>query len=273
MSSPISNAVDRYVYSGKTGVQYKNLQTKSILDGASQGAGGASNANAGSIYGKTTPIPAEVFLRDVAQSHHFTVKLGEGKDFTMYKTPYGTFSPFLPVKNINLNYTSYENMSIPLAIFGDFPLLSRKRVSTISLTCYDTDNNKLEHELRAWEASCFPLGKYAAYMEDIAKKFEYSGYNTKGQRTLVYSVYVIPSGNVSISRDYSNNDAKMISFSLVCVGDGTTCATGKSSNTTGDYTPKIIPGVKDGPLDIVDSGISDESKQTPEVWNPAWLPV
>ena len=246
--SLISNAINNYVFSGNTGVQYKSLEVKSILEGK-QTEGKTE---------KSQPIPAGVFIKDVAQSHHYTVQLGENGEFTMYKTPYNSFSPFLPVKSINLNYTSYENMSIPVSIFGDFPLLNRKRVSTIGLTCYDLDNNKLEHELRNWEAQCFPQGKYVAYMEDIAKKFTYTGYNVKGQKTLVYSVYVIPSGSVSVSRDYSANDAKMLNFSLVCVGDGTTCATGKTSNSTGDTTPPITTKKVDGPLDLVNGIPSNE---------------
>jgi hypothetical protein len=104
--------------------------------------------------------------------------------------------------------------------------LNKKRVSTIDLSCYDKDNNKLEYELRQWEAQCFPKGRYVAYMSDIAREFRYRGYNVKGQQTLEYRVFVIPAGNVSVSRDYSANDAKMVNFSLVVVGDGQTCASG-----------------------------------------------
>jgi hypothetical protein len=117
-------------------------------------------------------------------------------------------------------------MSVPVAIFGDFPLLNKKRVSTIDLSCYDYDNNKLEYELRKWEAQCFPKGRFVAYMEDIAREFRYRGYSVEGKLTLEYKVFVIPAGNVSVSRDYSANEAKMVNFSLVVVGDGRTCATG-----------------------------------------------
>ena len=187
----------------------------------------SSNSTESGGISKTAKVPIKdsLFLQDIAQSHHFTVCL-KGFSMSKFRVPGGTFSDFLPVKSINLNYTSYENMSIPVSIFGDFPLLNKKRVSTISLTCYDMDDNRLEHELREWENQCFPKGRFVAYMDKIAKEFIYSGYNVKGKETLKVSFRVIPSGNVSVSRDYSVNDAKLVNFSLVCVGDGSTCATG-----------------------------------------------
>lgn len=169
-----------------------------------------------------------IWTRDIAQSHHFTVFV---QGLTAYKVPNSSYSDFLPVKNMSLSYTSYENMSIPLQIFGDFPILNRKRVATINLTCYDTDDNLLEHSLRVWESMCFPQNKYVAFMEDIARKFEYRGYNVKGLQTLMAQYFVIPAGNVSVSRDYSANDAKLISFGLVVVGDGVSAAIGNSNNT------------------------------------------
>lgn len=190
-----------------------------------------------------------ILLMDIAQSHHYTVYLGDSKtdkkgmSMSRQKLPNGIYSEgngFLPVKTMNLKYTSYENMSIPVAIFGDFPLLNRKRVSTIDLSCYDYDNNKLEYELRQWEAQCFPQGRYVAYMDDIAREFIYRGYNVKGKRTLEYRVFVIPAGNVTVSRDYSANDAKMVNFSLVVVGDGRTCASGEGKK------PSVTPIVDHG---------------------------
>lgn len=215
----VTQAVDEYT--GNTGVVYKNPAGAWLLEG-----GAAKNEAAGSGgngSGSSPVVSDNAFMMDIAQSHHYTIQLS---GFTHYKTPEGSFSDFLPTKSINLTYTSYENMSIPVSIFGDFPLLNRKRVSTIALTCYDRDNNKLEFELKQWEAQCFPKGRYVAYMEDIARKLTYRGYSVDGRQTLIYSVYVIPSGNVSVSRDYSANDAKLLNFSLVCVGDGSTCATG-----------------------------------------------
>lgn len=177
----------------------------------------------------STTLNYGVFATDVAQSHHFTVHI-DGIYLSRTKSPNENFGEFLPVKSIDFSYTSYENMSIPVAIFGDFPLLNKKRVSTLTLTCYDNDNNDLESDLRVWENTCFPMGRYVAYITDVAKKLTYKGYNVKGKETLEASFYVIPSGRISVSRDYSANDAKMINFGLVCVGDGSTCATGSSNS-------------------------------------------
>ena len=131
----VTQAVDEYT--GNTGVVYKNPAGAWLLEG-----GAAKNEAAGSGgngSGSSPVVSDNAFMMDIAQSHHYTIQLS---GFTHYKTPEGSFSDFLPTKSINLTYTSYENMSIPVSIFGDFPLLNRKRVSTIALTCYDRDNNK-----------------------------------------------------------------------------------------------------------------------------------
>ena len=182
----------------------------------------------------TTPTDPKAWAVDIAQSHHFTVYLSGMLNF---ETPEKTFNKYLPVKTMQLTYTSYENMNIPLAIFGDFPLLNKKRVSTIQLTCYDKDNDELERQLKAWESACFPKGKYVAYLSNIVKSLEYRSYNVKGQENKgsYKKMYVIPSGNLVVSRDYSANDAKMITFSLVCVGDG-----GTTQEGTGKKAPQEV---------------------------------
>ena len=219
----------------QSGKQYVDSKTAEILKANSRSSVKQSDG--------ITPISSKLnhglFLTDIAQSHHFTVSI-EGFDMSNFTVPSGTYKDFLPVKNIQLNYTSYESMTIPVSIFGDFPLLNRKRVSTVTLSCYDTDDNKLEHEILKWEDECFPKGRYAAYMEDIARKFTYKGYDVKGKETFNISFYVIPSGNVNVSRDYSANESKIINFSLVCVGDGTTSATGDSKlNRTASKAMKL----------------------------------
>ena len=228
-SSTIQNNINQYLQdNGIEGVNYTNPQVAAIMQ-----KGGISyneSAKSGS-RNKEEPVDIGLFKTDIAQAHHFVVQIEKpnGKNMFSLQSPSPKFGKFLPVKTINLTYSSYENMSIPVSIFGDFPLLNRKRVSTIALTCYDTDDNQLEREVRLWENSCFPKNRYVAYMEDIARKFTYTGYNVKGKSTFTASFYVIPSGAVSVSRDYSTNDAKMISFNLVCVGDGSSCAVGNPS--------------------------------------------
>lgn len=211
--------VDRSLSDGKEGLHFVNPETESILRG-----GNSSNKKETAI-----PIKQSLLLQDIAQSHHFTIHIS-GLSSSKFKTPEGTFSEFLPVKSMNFNYLSYENMTIPVAIFGDFPLLNKKRLTTVSLTCFDLDNNLLERELKTWEDRCFPMGRFAAYMDDIVKELTYRGYDVKGRETLKYKFFVIPSGNVGVSRDYSANDAKLVTFNLICVGDGSTCATGENKS-------------------------------------------
>lgn len=214
----VANAI--FEYTGGTGVNYTNPEVENLFKI------GISKAD----KPESTPQVSEgIWLMDIAQSHHYTVWLagmGGMSGLQVPKSPLTRDLGFLPVKSMNLKYTSYENMSIPVAIFGDFPLLNKKRVSTIDLSCYDYDNNKLEYELRKWEAQCFPKGRFVAYMSDIAREFRYRGYSVEGRMTLEYRVFVIPAGNVTVSRDYSANEAKMVNFSLVVVGDGRTCASG-----------------------------------------------
>ena len=212
-NSVITNAVNDYTL--VTGLVYNDKEQEALMKGDTQ---------------KSKELPAPkvsegLWLMDIAQSHHYTVHIS-GMKMSRLQLPNKAYGEFLPVKTMNLKYTSYENMSIPVAIFGDFPLLNKKRVSTIDLSCYDYDTNELEYEIRKWESQCFPKGRFVAYMSDIAREFVYRGFNVKGQQTLEYRVYVIPAGNVSVSRDTSANEAKMVNFSLVCVGDGRTCATG-----------------------------------------------
>ena len=216
MSPVISNATNTFF---QAGVSYTNPKVEKLLTGSVEVSGEPFQQQ----------VSEGIWLMDIAQSHHYTVWL-EGMNMSNLKVPNSPLTKdrgFLPVKTMNLKYTSYENMSIPVAIFGDFPLLNKKRVSTIDLSCYDYDSHELEYELRQWEASCFPQGRYVAYMDEIARRFVYNGYSVEGRNTLTYEVYVIPAGNVTVSRDYSANEAKMVNFSLVVVGDGRTCATGE----------------------------------------------
>lgn len=241
MPSNLLNNGNSAITSNQEGVVYTNPETERILKSKQTTvvSGGSSNKVVEKNNGVVKAINSGILINDIAQSHHYTVHLSN-MQMSKFKLPSGTYSEFLPVKTMTFNYTSYENMSIPLAIFGDFPLLNKKRVSTMNLTCYDLDSNNLEKEIRDWEGMCFPKGKYAAYMEDIVRKVTYKGYNTKGKETLSVSLLVIPSGNVSVSRDLSMNDAKLISFGLVCVGDGVTTATGSGNGIGGDSNAENV---------------------------------
>ena len=100
---------------------------------------------------------------DIAQSHFFTIQIYR-KDgglasgiHDIYGNPIsfasgeGVYQNYIPIKSMNFNYVSYENMNIPLGIFGDFPLLYRRKVASISFTCYDTDQDIMEKALHYWE--------------------------------------------------------------------------------------------------------------------------
>ena len=195
-----------------------------------------TNNNAGQPTKTSVPSSDGGWAIDIAQSHHFTVEIRDASchksssgNLLSYKTPNNVYSSFLPVKNMSLSYSGYENLNIPLSIFGDFQLLQRKRVETITLTCYDEDTSFLERNLQTWNEECFPQGKYVAYMDDVVKELIYRGYTVDGRESLNVRRFVIPTGQVMVNRDYSENEAKFITFSLACVGDGSVCATGSPS--------------------------------------------
>lgn len=215
-----SNPINAFVagvsegHSVKNEIEYSDPKKAAVMETPSPTT--PANPNSAPAPKASSPVDTKKWDIDIAQSHHFTVELSGIQSFS---TPGGSFSNFLPVKNIQIAHTSYENMNIPVAIFGDFPILSRKRVSTIQITCQDRDDDIIERQLRAWKSSCFPQGKYVAYMSNITKKLTYRSYDVKGKenKAAKVEVSVIPTGNLSVTRDYSDNGAKLINFSVVCV--------------------------------------------------------
>lgn len=175
---------------------------------------------------------ADLLRMDIAQSKYFTVELAggilgnylnldlpceskESADFKLQCTQ------FLPVKSITIQDTNYDNMSIPMAVFSDIPLLSKKKTCTIQLTCYDKDDDRLEISLRRWKNQCF-IGNRVVYMSEIYTTFKYRSYNVKGKLNYSVDYYVIPVGPLTISRDYESNNEKLITFNLATIGEAAT---------------------------------------------------
>ena len=147
---------------------------------------------------------------------------------------------------MNFNYTSYDHMNIPMGIFGDFPLLYKKKVTTISFTCYDTDQDIVEKALNYWEQQCFPGGNYVAYLEDITSVLQYTSFDVCGNMNFYRKLNVIPASSVSVSRSYEENGAKMLNFSVVAVGaQSSSGATGE--NRTPYYKGKIPEQIDEWP--------------------------
>lgn len=167
---------------------------------------------------------------DIAQSHFFTVQIyskdgARGKGSGLHDnagSPFmfasGEYKNYIPIKSMNFNYTSYDNMNIPFGIFGDFPLLHKKKVTSISFSCYDIDDDRIEKALKYWEQQCFPANNYVAFLDEVKATLTYTSYNTKGKKTFTNTLDVIPASSVSVSRDYESNGAKLLNFSVVAVG-------------------------------------------------------
>lgn len=212
---------------GGSGVNYPNQDTQKKLETQVQ-----ENKT------QTTPTNSKAWEVDIAQSHHFTVQLRpvgttkkSDKYILTYKVSSSPFGNFLPVKSMSLTYSGYETMILPFSSFSDFPLMRRRKIEIVNLTCYDEDTSMLENALMYWNEECFPGGRYVAYMDNVVKELIYKGYTVDGRESFNIRRFVIPIGQPQVNRDYEENDAKMITFSLACVGDGSTCATGASTQT------------------------------------------
>lgn len=194
-----------------------------------------------------------IFLTDIAQSRFFTIVLeklkfdGEPIKFKFPK-PTGTeyvgkpyiYEDFLPVKNIGINFTSYDNLSVPFNVFSNLPILHKKGLPSISINCYDVLGDIVERAVQVWEAECFPNSKYVAYLSEVASKFTYVSYNVSGKVSYTKTLYVIPTGGVSVNRGYDDNSEKVVSFNVVAVGEPGASSTGSSGGVTiGDLTKEI----------------------------------
>ena len=256
-SSAVENAINNYANSGgaSDGAYSSAYNTNTIRSGVIKSYTDGDITYMGDIVDSMTfNVPANYNYTpkttdaggdmmdwwDIAQSHFFTVQIFNDKNgagiHDAKGTPFnfcsgeGTYKNYIPIKTMNFNYTTYDNMTIPFAIFGDFPLLHRKKVTSISFSCYDIDQDAIEKAVKYWEQQCFPQGMYAAYLDDVAAKLSYTSYDVKGRENFTRVLYVIPAGSVSVSRSYEENAAKMINFSVVAVG-----APGASA-TTGDLS-------------------------------------
>lgn len=173
---------------------------------------------------------------DIAQSHFFTVQIysndnglptglhdENGQAFS-FSSGEGVYRNYIPIKTMSFTYTSYDNMNIPFGTFGDFPLLHRRKVTTINFSCYDIDQDAIEKAIKYWEQQCFPNGLYAAYLDEIKATLKYTSYDVKGRENFTRVLDVIPTGSMSVNRSYEENAAKMLNFSVVAIG-----ATGASA--------------------------------------------
>ena len=188
-----------------------------------------------------------LFYSNIAQSRYFTVTIDKltynnkpikfqlskpSSEEYSGKTKVHVFEDFFPVKNISINFTSYDNMSIPFAIFGNLPILHRKQLAKISINAYDYDDDRVEMALQRWEQICFPSSKYVAYLEDAASNFKYTSYDVTGRISYIKNLVVIPADSVQVSRGYDENGEKIVSFGLVAVGEPGASANGSGGNLT-----------------------------------------
>ena len=220
-------------YGGETASRLFNLQA-------------SKSSNPKSTEGNSDPLS----YWDIAQSHFFTVQIyspsnpgyphatglhdKNGQPFS-FCSGEGTYKDYIPIKTMSFNYTSYDNMTIPVNIFGDFPLLHRKKMTTVNFSCYDMDQDVIELALKYWENQCFPEN-CVEYLDHIKATLKYRSYDVTGKLNFEKNLAVIPTGQVSVSRSYEENAAKILNFSVVVVG--TTGASSKSRRAGSGYIIK-----------------------------------
>lgn len=191
-------------------------------------------------------------LQDISQSHHFTVTISK----IPVEFPTRKFGNFLPVKNISYSEITYENMSIPAGIFGNFPILHKKQVGNINLVLYDLANDSLEAKIRQWEAECFPKGRYVNFLSNIAAEFVYKSFTTTGKLNKAICLYVIPASSYTVSRSYEENNAKLINLSFAVVGFKGNIEEGIASSGGGVNPPKNLN--KGQGIDLYSGGLINE---------------
>lgn len=159
-------------------------------------------------------ISGSYITHDISQSHHFRINI----DKIPVEFNSKVFGNFLPVKSISFDEITFENLTIPVGIFGDFPIMQKRRLGRFSLSLYDPAGDEIEKSLQIWENLCFPQGKYVNYLSEIVGKMKYASYSVDGTLNSELSFYVLPTDSHRISRGYEENALKLIQFSLVVVG-------------------------------------------------------
>ena len=90
------------------------------------------------------PLIGSYITHDISQSHHFKIKIDQIPiEFNSDK-----FGEFLPVKSISFDEISFEHLTIPVGIFGDFPIMHNRRLGRFSLSLYDVTEDKIELALQ-----------------------------------------------------------------------------------------------------------------------------
>ena len=163
---------------------------------------------------QVTPVTGTYITHDIAQSHHFRININKIPiEFNSDK-----FGKFLPVKSINFDEITFESLTIPVGIFGDFPIMHKRKLGRFSLSLYDVAEDKIETALQKWENDCFPQGRYVNYLSEIVGAMKYASYSVEGKMNSELTFLVLPTDAHRVSRGYEENTPKLIQFNLVIVG-------------------------------------------------------
>lgn len=181
---------------------------------------GPATIISGGVTKDATPIPEGLISTTMSQAAYFKVDIEKLRAPDMYSNTIlaGNLQNFLPVKSINYSVTSLEMTTIPVGIFGDMSIVTRKKLSKLNIVLLDNKDCTYEALLRNWYNKCAPDSGYVGYMQDIVDTLHYISYSTSGQPQVPISLEVMPADDMVISRDYDSNELKTISFSVIVVG-------------------------------------------------------
>lgn len=125
---------------------------------------------------------------------------------------------FMPLKSLNYSQGSIETMSIACGAFSDLALPFRKKCPTLAVEMYDHRSDFFEMKLREWHTMSVVTDGFVPILESITKKVTIKSWATNGECNSTQTCDCLLADDISVTRDYSSNDLKTISFKLIVVG-------------------------------------------------------
>lgn len=125
---------------------------------------------------------------------------------------------WIPLKSCVFSQGGIENMSIAVGAFSDIQLPFRKHCPTLTCELYDHKSDFFEMKLREWHAQSVVSSGFVPVLESITKKVTIRAWSPTGECNSVQDVQCILGEDISVSRNYADNDLKVISFKMIVVG-------------------------------------------------------
>ena len=128
------------------------------------------------------------------------------------------YGKFLPVESVSLSPISVTNTSLNIGIFSDLPILSSRKMGRLRITLLDDIYNVYENAVLDWFQNCCYNG-FVSPISKIIREAHYYEYTNQGKESKHYRFWLIPTDDISLNRNYNDNQFKKIEFSTIIVGD------------------------------------------------------